>query len=182
MAVISFALPSQINICVDTDTVVTPCRLESEKNRWICFGTNKLYRNKVLVHPDCVEIPLNKVPTNLLPPSEPQDKSATSRLSIFYIEKMCDNPAPPNQTGDQGCLEYNFLVKLHRKEQKKSKSRRKGHKETRAKNFLTRVNLVEPNQCRFWRRGDNFRTNRHLAANWRKVWNKPTSESCRCAR
>ena len=44
MAVISFALPSQINICVDTDTVVTPCRLESEKNRWICFGTNKLYQ------------------------------------------------------------------------------------------------------------------------------------------
>ena len=67
--------------------MVTPCRLESEKNRWICIGTNKLYRNKVLVHPDCVEIPLNKVPTNLLPPSEPQDKSATSRLSIFYIEK-----------------------------------------------------------------------------------------------
>ena len=85
MAVISFALPSQINICVDTDTVVTPCRLESEKNRWICIGTNKLYRNKVLVHPDCVEIPLNKVPTNLLPPSEPQDKSATSRLCATIL-------------------------------------------------------------------------------------------------
>lgn len=95
-----------------------------------------LYLDKVLVYPDYVEIHLNNVPTNLLPPSEPQDKPATSGLHTFYIEKMCDNFEPQNQLEEKGEFEYNFLVKLHRKEQKKSKSRRKGQKETRAQELL----------------------------------------------
>ena len=95
-----------------------------------------LYLDKVLVYPDYVEIHLNNVPTNLLPPSEPQDKPATSGLHTFYIEKMCDNFGPKNHSGEKGEFEYNFLVKLHRKEQKKSKSRRKGQKETRAQELL----------------------------------------------
>ena len=95
-----------------------------------------LYLDKVLVYPDYVEIHLNNVPTNLLPPSEPQDKPATSGLHTFYIEKMCDNFGPQNHLEEKGKFEYNFLVKLHRKEQKKSKSRRKGQKETRAQELL----------------------------------------------
>ena len=95
-----------------------------------------LYLDKVLVYPDYVEIHLNNVPTNLLPPSEPQDKPAISGLHSFYIEKMCDNFGPKNHSGEKGKFEYNFLVKLHRKEQKKSKSRRKGQKETRAQELL----------------------------------------------
>ena len=95
-----------------------------------------LYLDKVLVYPDYVEIHLNNVPTNLLPPSEPQGKPATSGLHTFYIEKMCDNFGPQNHSGEKGGFEYNFLVKLHRKEQKKSKSRRKGQKETRAQGLL----------------------------------------------
>ena len=78
-----------------------------------------LYLDKVLVYPDYVEIHLNNVPTNLLPPSEPQDKPAISGLHTFYIEKMCDNFGPQNQLEEKGEFEYNFLVKLHRKEQKK---------------------------------------------------------------
>ena len=95
-----------------------------------------LYLDKVLVYPDYVEIHLNNVPTNLLPPSEPQDKPAISGLHTFYIEKMCDNFGPQNQLEEKGEFEYNFLVKLHRKEQKKLKSRRKGQKETRAQELL----------------------------------------------
>ena len=95
-----------------------------------------LYLDKVLVYPDYVEIHLNNVPTNLLPPSEPQDKPAISGLHTFYIEKMCDNFGPQNQLEEKGEFEYNFLVKLHRKEQKKSKSRRNGQKETRAQELL----------------------------------------------
>lgn len=95
-----------------------------------------LYLDKVLVYPDYVEIHLNNVPTNLLPPSEPQDKPAISGLHSFYIEKMCDNFGPQNHSGEKGGFEYNFLVKLHRKEQKKSKSRRKGQKEARAQGLL----------------------------------------------
>ena len=95
-----------------------------------------LYLDKVLVYPDYVEIHLNNVPTNLLPPSEPQDKPAISGLHTFYIEKMCDNFGPQNHLEEKGKFEYNFLVKLHRKEQKKSKSRRKGQKETRAQELL----------------------------------------------
>lgn len=95
-----------------------------------------LYLDKVLVYPDYVEIHLNNVPTNLLPPSEPQDKPATSGLHTFYIEKMCDNFGPKNHSGEKGEFEYNFLVKLNRKEQKKLKSRRKGQKETRAQEPL----------------------------------------------
>ena len=47
-----------------------------------------LYLDKVLVYPDYVEIHLNNVPTNLLPPSKPQDKPATSGLHnqrVTYI-------------------------------------------------------------------------------------------------
>lgn len=95
-----------------------------------------LYLDKVLVYPDYVEIHLNNVPTNLLPPSEPQDKPAISGLHSFYIEKMCNNFGSKNHSGEKGKFEYNFLVKLHRKEQKKSKSRRKGQKETRAQELL----------------------------------------------
>ena len=95
-----------------------------------------LYLDKVLVYPDYVEIHLNNVPTNLLPPSEPQDKPAISGLHSFYIEKMCDNFGSQNHFKEKGEFEYNFLVKLHRKEQKKSKSRRKGQKETRAQELL----------------------------------------------
>lgn len=95
-----------------------------------------LYLDKVLVYPDYVEIHLNNVPTNLLPPSEPQDKPVISGLHSFYIEKMCDNFGPKNHSGEKGKFEYNFLMKLHRKEQKKSKSRRKGQKETRAQELL----------------------------------------------
>lgn len=95
-----------------------------------------LYLDKVLVYPDYVEIHLNNVPTNLLPPSEPQDKPAISGLHSFYIEKMCDNFGPKNHSGEKGKFEYNFLVKLHRKEQKKSKPRRKGQKETRVQELL----------------------------------------------
>ena len=95
-----------------------------------------LYLDKVLVYPDYVEIHLNNVPTNLLPPSEPQKKPAISGLHSFYIEKMCDNFGPQNHSEEKRKFEYNFLVKLHRKEQNKSKSRRNGQKETRAQELL----------------------------------------------
>ena len=42
--------------------------------------------------------------------------------------------------------------------------------------------MVEPNRCRFWRRGGTLRMNPIPAASWRRGLNKPTSESCRCAR
>lgn len=47
---------------------------------------------------------------------------------------------------------------------------------------LSRVGLVEPNRCRFWRRGATLRMNPIPAASWRRGLNKPTSESCRFAR
>ena len=43
---------------------------------------------------------------------------------------------PQNRTREKGQYGYNILVKLHRKEQKKAKSRRKGQKETRAQDGL----------------------------------------------
>ena len=85
-----------------------------------------LYLDKVLVYPDYVEIHLNNVPTNLLNPSQSKDEPALGGLHTFYIEKMCEKNAPQNRKKKKGQYEYNILVKLHRKEQKKTKSRRKG--------------------------------------------------------
>ena len=95
-----------------------------------------LYLDKVLVYPDYVEIHLNNVPTNLLNPSQTKDEPALGGLHTFYIEKMCEKNAPQNRTRKNGQYGYNILVKLNRKEQKKAKSRRKGQKETRAKDGL----------------------------------------------
>ena len=95
-----------------------------------------LYLDKVLVYPDYVEIHLNNVPTNLLNPSETKDEPALVGLHTFYIEKMCEKNAPQNRTRKKGKYGYIILVKLHRKEQKKAKSRRKGQKETRAQDGL----------------------------------------------
>lgn len=95
-----------------------------------------LYLDKVLVYPDYVEIHLNNVPTNLLNPSETKDEPALGGLHTFYIEKMCERNAPQNRTRKKEKYGYIILVKLHRKEQKKSKSRRKGQKETRAQDGL----------------------------------------------
>ena len=95
-----------------------------------------LYLDRVVVFPDYVEIHLNNVPTNLLNPSETKDEPALGGLHTFYIEKMCEKNAPQNRTRKKekyGCI---ILVKLHRKEQKKAKSRRKGQKETRAQDGL----------------------------------------------
>ena len=91
-----------------------------------------LYLDKVLVYPDYVEIHLNNVPTNLLNPSETKDEPALGGLHTFYIEKMSDNILPKYQTGKSGQFGYDILVKLHRKDEKKNKSRRKGHNETQA--------------------------------------------------
>ena len=95
-----------------------------------------LYLDKVLVYPDYVEIHLNNVPDNLLNPSQTMDKPALGGLHTFYIEKMCEKNAPQNRTRKKGKYGYIILVKLHRKEQKKAKSRRKGQKETRAQDGL----------------------------------------------
>ena len=95
-----------------------------------------LYLDKVLVYPDYVEIHLNNVPTNLLNPSETKDEPALGGLHTFYIEKMSDNILPKYQTRKIGQYGYDILVKLHRKEQKKTKSRRKGQKETRVQDGL----------------------------------------------
>ena len=95
-----------------------------------------LYLDKVLVYPDYVEIHLNNVPTNLLNPSETKDEPALGGLHTFYIEKMCDNILPKYQTGKIGQYGYDILVKLHRKQQKKTESRRKGQKDTRAQEVL----------------------------------------------
>ena len=95
-----------------------------------------LYLDKVLVYPDYVEIHLNNVPTNLLNPSQIMDKPALGGLHTFYIEKMCEKNAPQNRTKKKGQYGYNILVKLHRKEKKKTKSRRKGQKDTRAQEVL----------------------------------------------
>ena len=95
-----------------------------------------LYLDKVLVYPDYVEIHLNNVPTNLLNPSETKDEPALGGLHTFYIEKMCEKNVPKNRTRKNGQYGYNILVKLHRKQQKKTKSRRKGQKETRAQDGL----------------------------------------------
>ena len=95
-----------------------------------------LYLDKVLVYPDYVEIHLNNVPTNLLNPSQSKDEPALGGLHTFYIEKMCEKNAPQNRTKKKGRYGYNILVKLHRKEQKKAKSRRKGQKDTRAQDGL----------------------------------------------
>ena len=95
-----------------------------------------LYLDRVVVFPDYVEIHLNNVPTNLLNPSETKDEPALGGLHTFYIEKMCEKNAPQNRTKKKGKYGYNILVKLHRKEQKKTKSRRKGQKETRAQDGL----------------------------------------------
>ena len=85
-----------------------------------------LYLDKVLVYPDYVEIHLNNVPANLLNPSQSKDEPALGGLHTFYIEKMCEKNAPQNRTREKDQYGYNILVKLHRKEQKKTKSRRKG--------------------------------------------------------
>lgn len=95
-----------------------------------------LYLDRVVVFPDYVEIHLNNVPTNLLNPSETKDEPALCGLHTFYIEKMCERNAPQNRTRKKGKYGYIILVKLHRKEQKKAKSRRKGQKETRAQDGL----------------------------------------------
>lgn len=95
-----------------------------------------LYLDKVLVYPDYVEIHLNNVPDNLLNPSQTMDKPALGGLHTFYIEKMCEKNDPQNRTREKGQYGYNILVKLHRIEQKKAKSRRKGQKETRAQDGL----------------------------------------------
>ena len=91
-----------------------------------------LYLDRVVVFPDYVEIHLNNVPTNLLNPSEAKDEPALGGLHTFYIEKMSDNILPKYQTGKIGQCGYDILVKLHRKDEKKNKSRRKGHNETQA--------------------------------------------------
>ena len=95
-----------------------------------------LYLDKVLVYPDYVEIHLNNVPTNLLNPSETKDEPAFDGLYTFYIEKMCEKNAPQNRTREKGKYGYIILVKLHRKQQKKTKSRRKEQKETRVQEAL----------------------------------------------
>ena len=95
-----------------------------------------LYLDRVVVFPDYVEIHLNNVPTNLLNPSETKDEPALGGLHTFYIEKICEKNAPQNRTRKKGKYGYIILVKLHRKEQKKAKSRRKGQKETRAQDGL----------------------------------------------
>ena len=95
-----------------------------------------LYLDKVLVYPDYVEIHLNNVPTNLLNPSQTKDEPALGGLHTFYIEKMCEKNAPQNRTRKKGKYGHFILVKLHRKEQKKAKSRRKWQKETRAQDGL----------------------------------------------
>ena len=91
-----------------------------------------LYLDRVVVFPDYVEIHLNNVPTNLLNPSETKDEPALGGLHTFYIEKMSDNILPKYQTGKIGQYGYDILVKLHRKDEKKNKSRRKWHNETQA--------------------------------------------------
>ena len=95
-----------------------------------------LYLDRVVVFPDYVEIHLNNVPDNLLNPSQTMDKPALGGLHTFYIEKMCEKNAPQNRTKKKGKYGYNILVKLHRKEQKKAKSRRKGQKDTRVQEAL----------------------------------------------
>ena len=95
-----------------------------------------LYLDKVLVYPDYAEIHLNNVPTNLLNPSQSKDEPALGGLHTFYIEKMCEKNVPQNRTRKNGQYGYNILVKLHRKQQKKTKSRRKGQKDTRAQDGL----------------------------------------------
>lgn len=69
-----------------------------------------LYLDKVLVYPDYVEIHLNNVPTNLLPPSKPQDKPATSGLHGFYIEKMYDNFGPKSKCSITTRLAFDFVL------------------------------------------------------------------------
>lgn len=88
--------------------------------------------DRVVVFPDYVEIHLNNVPTNLLNPSETKDEPALGGLHTFYIKKMCGNILPKYQSGKIGQNGYDILVKLHRKEEKKNKYRRKGHNETQA--------------------------------------------------
>ncbi len=95
-----------------------------------------LYLDKVLVYPDYVEIHLNNVPDNFLNPSQNMDKPALGGLHTFYIEKMCEKNDTQNRTREKGQYGYNILVKLHRKAKKKSKSRRKGQKDTRAQDGL----------------------------------------------
>lgn len=95
-----------------------------------------LYLDRVVVFPDYVEIHLNNVPSNLIKPSQPKDEPALSGLHTFYVEKMCDNISPKSYTEKNGHYGYDILVKLHRKEEKKNKSRRKGQKETRAQEVL----------------------------------------------
>ena len=95
-----------------------------------------LYLDKVLVYPDYVEIHLNNVPTNLLNPSQTKDEPALGGLHTFYIEKICEKNATQNRKKKKGKYGYNILVKLNRKQQKKTKSRRKGQKDTRAQDGL----------------------------------------------
>lgn len=91
-----------------------------------------LYLDKVLVYPDYVEIHLNTVPTNLLNPSQTKDEPALSGLHTFYVERMFGE----NRTRRKVKSEHNILVKLQRKQEKNTKSRRKGNKETRAQTML----------------------------------------------
>lgn len=91
-----------------------------------------LYLDRVVVFPDYVEIHLNNVPTNLLNPSEAKDEPALDGLHTFYIEKKCDNILPKYKTAKSGQYGYDVLVKLHRKEEKKNNSSRKGHSKTQA--------------------------------------------------
>lgn len=95
-----------------------------------------LYLDKVLVYPDYVEIHLNNVPTNLLPPSEPQDKPASSGLHIFYIEKMSDKDFEKLDKVKNEHLETEFVVKLHRICKIQNKQTQKGQNKTQAQMAL----------------------------------------------
>ena len=108
-----------------------------------------LYLDKVLVYPDYVEIHLNNVPTNLLNPSQSKDEPALGGLHIFYIEKMCEKTAPQNRTKKKGRYGYNILVKLHRKQLKKTKSRRKGQKDTRVQEVLDSSKSGGPRRSKY---------------------------------
>lgn len=97
----------------------------------VSFVDGKKYFRSAKDYHD-LQIHLNNVPTNLLNPSEAKDEPALGGLHTFYIEKMSDNILPKYQTGKSGQYGYDILVKLHRKDEKKNKSRQKGHNETQA--------------------------------------------------
>ena len=95
-----------------------------------------LYLDKVVVFPNYVEIHMNNIPSNLIPPSDRREEPASSGLHTFYIEKMSDKDFEKLDKVKNEHLETEFVVKLHRICKIQNKQTQKGQNKTQAQMAL----------------------------------------------